>query len=133
MARNEETFFQITGTAVGRLGRLRGTRWVSRKTEASSACTVQNHASVQADRCCWPGGLRHTARAFSQHGGLWGEPSGAAILLDIPSCPCFCFGNIIPHQLHKMQFPVNTSPLPLSERLTREEEQRHFLRHFPQG
>lgn len=40
---------------------------------------------------------------------------------------------IIPHQLHKMHFHIKRSPLTLSERLTREEQQRGFLANFPQG
>lgn len=60
------------------------------------------------------------------------EKHPGVVRLGSPFLPLLLLWSI-PHQLHKMHFHIKRSPLTLSERLTREEQQRDFLGNFPQG
>lgn len=117
---------------MGRLGRLSSVRRTS-KPEVSSDCTDSGKPCMISSRpmllATRP--ARHRP-SFSQHGNFWKRTTRSSATSGSPFLPLLLLW-IIPHQLHKMHFHIKKSPLALSVRLTREEEQRDFLEISPKG
>lgn len=111
---------------MGRLGRLSSARRTSKNR--GIICLYRQRETMYDFKAKRPEKRRTSLRS------TWQIPEETRQSRDTSGCPLLplLLLWIIPHQLHKMHFPIKQSPLTPSERLMREKEQKErFSWKFP--